>query len=84
MDSVKEHKSKDVKVIFFTDGEDGGAKGHTNELKQFFKQIPQSEFHTIGFRENHDVDLLSIITTLGSKPGTFQYCKESTDIQACV
>jgi len=84
MQSVKEHNSKDVKVIFFTDGEDSSAKGHTAALKEFFKAVPQSEFHTIGFRENHDVDLLSTITTLGSKPGTFQYCKESTDIQNCV
>lgn len=84
MESVKERNSKDVKVIFFTDGEDSSAKGHTQSLKKFFQEVPQSEFHTIGFRENHDVDLLSTITTLGSKPGTFQYCKESTDIQTCV
>ncbi len=83
-ESVKLHNSTDVKVIFFTDGEDGSAKGHLAGLGEFFKGVSQSEFHTIGFRENHDVDLLSKITTLGSKPGTFQYCKESKDIQTCV
>lgn len=84
IDSVLNHKSTDVKVIFFTDGEDGSAKASVGYLKDFFKKVPLSEFHTIGFRENHDVDLLNTITTIGSRPGTFQYCKESKDIQTCV
>lgn len=84
VESVKLHHSTDVKVIFFTDGEDGSAKASLNVLSDFFKNVPQSEFHTIGFRENHDVDLLSKITTIGSRPGTFQYCKEAKDIQTCV
>lgn len=84
IESVKHHNSSDVKVIFFTDGEDGSAHNELGVLRDFFRTVPQSEFHTIGFRENHDVDLLSKITTIGSKPGTFQYCKESADIQTCV
>lgn len=84
IESVTKRESNDVKVIFFTDGEDGSAKGNIGYLAEFFKKVPLSEFHTIGFRENHDVDLLNSITKIGSRPGTFQYCKDSKDIQTCV
>lgn len=84
IESVTKRESNDVKVIFFTDGEDGSAKGSLDYLRNNFTKVPLSEFHTIGFRENHDADLLNSITKIGSRPGTFQYCKDSKDIQTCV
>lgn len=54
------------------------------EFKKFVKECPSTEFHTIGFTESHNVQLLTAMTQIGKKPGTFQYCKNSADIKTCV
>lgn len=82
--TITDKKSSDAKIVFFTDGEDGNAMNALGELKAFVKTCPSTEFHTIGFTESHNVQLLTALTAIGNKPGTFQYCKSSADIKVCV
>ena len=63
--------------MFFTDGEDGSAMAALEGLRTFIKGCEQTEFHTIGFTQNHNVHLLTELTKIGKNPGTFQYCKDS-------
>jgi len=82
--------SKEVCVIFFTDGQDTCDEERVigenlNNLASYIKKTTAfSETHTIGFTSSHDALLLSKITTIGKNTGTFQYCKSSVDIPMCV
>ena len=80
-------------IVFFTDGEDFGGDATTKQsaiLKAFFNEQKfkdkgiSTEVHTIGFTENHDLELLSKFTLLGNAEGTFQYAKDSTILGDCI
>jgi len=91
---ITQRKSKNVAIIFFTDGQDNSLKDNgvrtelnnqCAQLKEFIlKSTVMSELHTIGFTGDHDVELLQKITTAGKSQGTFQYCEKASDIGPCV
>ena len=86
--SIESYNSKNVCIVFFTDGQDGNRTRGLQELqnlKQFLlENTDSSETHTIGFTASHDAKLLGDITLMGKNQGTFQYCKSREEIDTCV
>ena len=80
---------EEVAIVFFTDGQDGESEEKRQvdirQLTDRLNEVSKSfEFHTIGFTREHDVQLLTSITQLGSSQGTFQYAESSSSIATCV
>ncbi|KAI9291946.1 hypothetical protein K502DRAFT_108754 [Neoconidiobolus thromboides FSU 785] len=88
MDDTK----KSISILFFSDGEDNYERTDTlvndrSSSLNKFKDIIQCqnqlslEFHSIGFTSCHDAYLLGKMTEIGDSIGSFQYVKQSSDIQ---
>ncbi|KAG2382423.1 hypothetical protein C9374_005625 [Naegleria lovaniensis] len=80
---------QEVAIVFFTDGQDcESVEKREQDVKNLTCRLRTEtnafEFHTIGFTREHDVQLLTNITQLGSSQGSFQYAESSSIIASCV